>query len=330
MTSHHRIIKKIDLGAKRYISELQLNKKTPGFSVLIKKDDKIIYEKSIGRNIISSQNPKMILSSYSSYLCASLTKPMVSKFFIDLTKKYPKLMKTSLDYFFSIKKRSDIKYITVRHLLTHKSGLSDYFGWTGLSRKAINKSNLKQISEFILNQRRLFKPGTRTRYSNSAYVILSRIIEIISGNNYEKELEKYFKFSGLQRTFLFKEGSKNKSAQYIRISNRYIKIPYERALTGWGDSALFSSPFDYLDLINPSTDKSICKYLFKMRSPYGLCYQHTGSSVGTSSVFFFLPDSNIRGVCFQNFIDNFDNITFPWDIYQFLEERNITSYTNRV
>ena len=180
----------------------------------------------------------------------------------------------------------------------------------------------------LINQRKLFKSGTQTQYSNSAYVILSRIIEIISGNSYEKELKRYFKLFGLKNTFLFKKGNQNqkKSAQYIRIRNRYIKIPYERSLTGWGDSALFSSPSDYLDLINPSFNKNICDYLFKIKSPYGLCYQHTGSSVGTASIFFFLPDFNIRGVCYQNFIDNFDNITFPWDIYQFLEGQNITSY----
>ena len=176
MISHHKIIKKIDFGAKRYISELQLNKHTPGFSILIKKDNRIIYEKSIGRNIISSKSPKMILSSRSVFLCASLTKPTMCKFFIDLNKNHPKLMQTSLDKFFSAKKRPNIKHITIRHLLTHKSGLSDYFGWAGLSRNATNNANLKQISEFILNQRKLFKPGTQTQYSNAAYVILSRII----------------------------------------------------------------------------------------------------------------------------------------------------------
>ena len=47
MLSHYKIIKRIDLGVKRYISELQLNKHTPGFSILIKKNNRIIYEKSI-------------------------------------------------------------------------------------------------------------------------------------------------------------------------------------------------------------------------------------------------------------------------------------------
>lgn len=150
MISYQKIIKKIDLGAKKYVSELRLNKQIPGFSILIKEDSKIIYEKSIGRNIISSQSPKVILSSHSSYLCASLTKPVICRFFIDLKKKHPKLMQTSLDKFFSVRKKAEIKSITIQHLLTHKSGLSDYFGWIGLSRNAINNSNLKQVSEFIL------------------------------------------------------------------------------------------------------------------------------------------------------------------------------------
>ena len=143
--------KKINLGAEKYISVLKLNKYTPGFSILIKKDNEIIYEKSIGRNIISSKSPRMVLSPQSLYLCASLAKPVICRFFIDLSKKYPELIQTSLDNFFSVKKRSDIKHITIQHLLTHKSGLSEYFGWLGFSRSTTNNFNLKQISEFILN-----------------------------------------------------------------------------------------------------------------------------------------------------------------------------------
>ena len=52
------------------------------------------------------------------------------------------------------------------------------------------------------------------QYSNSSYVILSRIIEIISGNNYEEELKRYFENYGLKNTSFFKEGNQKKSAQY--------------------------------------------------------------------------------------------------------------------
>ena len=109
MIFYKQIIKKINLGAEKYVSVLKLNKYTPGFSILIKKDNEIIYEKSIGRNIISSKSPGMVLSSQSLYLCASLTKPVISRFFIDLNKKYPELMQTSLDNFFSVKKKAIYK-----------------------------------------------------------------------------------------------------------------------------------------------------------------------------------------------------------------------------
>lgn len=318
-------VKKIDQGIKRYISKLQLSNQTPGFSILIKKNNEIIYEKSIGKNIISSNSPKNSLSFNSRFLCASLTKPIVCQFFIDLNVKHPKIIQTSLDRFFDSKyKRKYIKKITIQNLLTHQSGLSEYFGSTSsVPYHQLNTFNLKQISEYILDQEISFSPGKKTEYSNSSFVILSRIVDLFFKNKYELEFERYFRsYGSFNNTFFFTEKINCKIAQYIKINKKYIRVPLNRFFIGWGDGALISSPSEYLDFINPTKNKKIIRYLFRVKShKFNVCYGHTGGSVGASNLYFFIPQINLRGVCFQNFINNFDRMTLSQDISNFFSDK---------
>ena len=321
------IVKKFDCGIKKYISELQLSNQTPGFSVFIKKDNEIIYKRSIGQSIVSSSSSKNILSPNSRFLCASLTKPVICKFFIDLSKKNPEILHTTLDNFFSEYQKSDIKKITVQHLLTHSSGLLEYFGSSSsIPYHQLDTLNLKKIAEHILNQPKPFYPGKKIEYSNSAFVILSRIIELIFGNKYELELEKYFKsYGGFRNTFFFMNKQKCNTAQYIKVGKRYIKVPWNRTFIGWGDGALISSPIEYLKIINPLKDKKLLNYLFKVKSRFNFCYQHTGGSIGMSNLYFFIPQINLSGICFQNFTNSLDRMTLSQDICHFLAD-NKTNY----
>jgi D-alanyl-D-alanine carboxypeptidase len=72
--------------------------------------------------------------------------------------------------------------ITVRHLLTHTSGMRNYTGLDGfeLTRHLTQEQFVKKIGAFPLD----FAPGDSWRYSNSGYSLLGYIIENASGTNY--------------------------------------------------------------------------------------------------------------------------------------------------
>ncbi len=72
--------------------------------------------------------------------------------------------------------------VTIRHLLTHTSGIKSYTGLGGFEWR----QHLTQ-SEFIqsLGKQALeFAPGTSWKYSNSGYSLLGYIVENVSGTNY--------------------------------------------------------------------------------------------------------------------------------------------------
>jgi len=157
------IVNRINKGIKKYTSDLQLSHQTPGFSILIKKDNETVYTESIGKSILSSRSSKNFISPSSHFLCASLTKLVVCQFFIHLNKKYPKIFQTSLDHFFGSKhKKHYIRNITIQHLLTHRSGLSEYFGSpSSIPYHQLNRLNLKQITKYILDQKNIFTAGKK-------------------------------------------------------------------------------------------------------------------------------------------------------------------------
>jgi len=81
--------------------------------------------------------------------------------------------------------------ITIHHLLTHMSGIPSFTDNPEFSDKIQFKKY--EIKDFVINfcsNDLQFKPGSNYRYSNSGYFILGAIIEEVTGNSYEEELNK--------------------------------------------------------------------------------------------------------------------------------------------
>jgi CubicO group peptidase (beta-lactamase class C family) len=73
------------------------------------------------------------------------------------------------------------KRITVRHLLTHTSGLPDYTAGMIDYRRDYTEDELQQ---FAYGLKLEFEPGARWNYSNTGYVLLGIIIHKVSGQFY--------------------------------------------------------------------------------------------------------------------------------------------------
>jgi len=80
--------------------------------------------------------------------------------------------------------------ITVRHLITHTSGLGSYFNevYDQSSRALFRK--LADYKPLIKDDRPAFPPGTRFQYSNTGMFLLGVIIEKITGEDYFEHIRK--------------------------------------------------------------------------------------------------------------------------------------------
>ena len=90
------------------------------------------------------------------------------------------------------------KRITVEHLLRHSAGYTSKYGDPMFLPLAIAKKmkveppiDAETTIQFALSRRLHFTPGTRGGYSNLGYVMLEKIVEKVSGEDYENYVKSH-------------------------------------------------------------------------------------------------------------------------------------------
>ncbi len=88
--------------------------------------------------------------------------------------------------------------ITVSQLLTHTSGIPDYFDeskmdnyadlWRDYPNYKIRES--KDLIPLFINKPMMYRPGEKFQYNNTGFVVLRLIIEAITSMGFDKYLEE--------------------------------------------------------------------------------------------------------------------------------------------
>jgi len=93
--------------------------------------------------------------------------------------------------------------ITIRHLLTHTSGLPDYVSGMIDERRDYTEDELARFAYKLTLE---FTPGSRWNYSNTGYVLLGIIVHKVSGAFYGDVLaERVFRPIGMKTTRVISE-----------------------------------------------------------------------------------------------------------------------------
>jgi CubicO group peptidase (beta-lactamase class C family) len=105
--------------------------------------------------------------------------------------------------------------ITIRHLLTHTSGLKDYEGRTDIDlRRDYSEDDLLAVMMKLPVE---FEPGTQWSYSNSGYLLLGILTSKLAGKHWsEFQAERIFQPLGMTTTRVISERDlvKNRAAGY--------------------------------------------------------------------------------------------------------------------
>ena len=156
-------------------------------TVLVAKKGIILHAEGYGKaerewNVNNSVDAKFIIASMTKSFTALLIMQLVDEGKIKTSDKIIKHL--------SILPEDKFGAITIEQLLTHTSGIKNYFslpGWTkGKYRKDISKE--KFIAEMIKLEL-AFNPGEQRLYSNTGYFLLGLIIENVSNNSFSAELK---------------------------------------------------------------------------------------------------------------------------------------------
>ena len=98
--------------------------------------------------------------------------------------------------------------VTLHQLLTHTGGTGDIFGPEFNQRRV----QLKELRDYVAAygaRAPAFPPGSRHQYSNYGFILLGRVIEVVSGQSYDAYLREHiFSPAGMKSTGNEPEDSK--------------------------------------------------------------------------------------------------------------------------
>lgn len=170
-------------------------------NVLIAKGGKIIYQNQMGW---ANHLMRDSLEINSQFELASVSKPLTATAVLLLIERGQLHLDDTLEQFFP-----DIPYkgVTIRQLLTHRSGLPNYIYlsdsvWEDKTRGMTNRDAIHLLIEH--QPTRYGAPDGRFFYNNTNYMMLAAIIEQVSGQDFAVFMqENIFQPAGMRNSAVY-------------------------------------------------------------------------------------------------------------------------------
>ncbi len=296
--------------------------KVPGAVVMIIKNDTVRMTGSYG---LANVESGLSSTTKTNYRMASVSKQFTAMAILQLINQNKLSFNTTLDKIFP--NFPDYgKEITIQHLLTHTSGLLDY---ENLMKEDRAEPILDHEVLLLMEQQDSvkFKPGTQYSYSNTAYAILSQIVEKISGKAYADYMKDHiFDPLKMYNSVIYTKETKIKNRAFGYTLKDGDKISFtDQSMTSavQGDGGVYTSLSDYYlwnqalqnHILIPAylQEKAYAPQYFDKEKNEGYGYgwrikflgntmivSHSGHTRGFTNYVVKIPDQNLTVVIFSN------------------------------
>ena len=177
----------------------------PGGAVLLMRQGKILYDKGFG---VADLKTGAAIDGNTSFNIASCSKQFTAVAVLQLVSQGNLSLEDKIiDYFpeFLQGKPCDSlwKDIRVKHLLSHSSGIPDGRGYLSCEAKIAGDETLAMEYLYSLDHLN-FPPGTQYEYINPTFVLLGRLVEKVSGEEFTFYVKNHiFGPAGMSQTVYF-------------------------------------------------------------------------------------------------------------------------------
>jgi len=216
---------------------------SPGLAVLVRKGGKTILERGYGVRDLRTMAP---IDETANFRLASVTKQFTAMAVMLLVQEGRLRYEDRLTQIFP-----DFpdygRAITVRHLLTHTSGLPDYEdlmeggGWT--DERQIQDAEVLALLKRSTKPR--FAAGTSWAYSNSGYVVLGLMVSKVSGISFGEFIrQRIFQPLGMKRTLVYVKGGEavpNRAFGHSKVEGRFVQTDKSATSATRGDGGIYSN-----------------------------------------------------------------------------------------
>ena len=222
--------------------------------ISVKKNNEIMVQKTHGYADIVNKIPNEIDTRFGT---ASAGKVFVAVGILQLIEKGKLHFDDTIGSILDIDLKSIDQNITIRQLLTHTSGIPDYFDeetmeeyadlWKDIPNYRIRKS--MDLVPLFIDKPMMYKPGEKFKYNNTGFVVLGLIIEKLEGILFDEYLRKnIFKPSGMDNTGYYElDRLPSKCANsyiYDESKKDYYTNIYSIDVKGTGAGGAFTTAID--------------------------------------------------------------------------------------
>lgn len=177
----------------------------------------------------------------SQYRVGSVTKTLTATLIFQLIEKGKLALDTSLATFFPDVKNAEA--MTIDHLLSHQSGIANYTDTAEFAEKISQFQSQKQMLGWIQTLPSDFAPGSRFAYSNTNYLLLTYIIETLSGMPFEAYAEQQiFTPLGMQHSLICISNQCNDASHSFLLSFDWQTYPHWNMSLVRGAGAMMTTP----------------------------------------------------------------------------------------
>jgi CubicO group peptidase (beta-lactamase class C family) len=253
---------------------------SPGASVMVIKGGKVVLAKSYG---VANVEERIPCGTNTNFRLASVTKQFTAMAVMMLAERKKLSLDDRLTDFFPEFPAYGGR-ITLRHLLTHTSGLIDYEDVIpkGTEIPVLDRDVLRLL---MLQDRTYFPPGTKYRYSNSAYALLALIVEARSGNTFARFLkDNLFRPLKMSNTLAYELGLSvvtNRAYGYSPDAGGFKRTDQSLTSSVLGDGGIYSSVADLCRWDQALyTDKLVSRKMLKLAFTPGPATEHPDTGYG--------------------------------------------------
>jgi CubicO group peptidase (beta-lactamase class C family) len=223
----------------------------PGAAVLVTKDGRVVFERGYG---ITDLRTMQAIDARTNFRLASVTKQFTAAAVILLVRDGKLRYEDRLTDIFP----DFLEYgraITIRHLLTHTSGIPDYEDLMppADSSVPVEQIQIKDAEVLKLLKRQnsgKFVPGAKWAYSNSGYVLLGLVAEKASGRTFGEFLrDRIFVPLKMTGTVAYERGKNNVPNRAYGHSLKggvWLETDQSPTSATLGDGGIYSSLSDLL------------------------------------------------------------------------------------
>ena len=219
-----------------------LDAKAPGAAVLVLKGGKVFFERGYGVRDLRGNGK---IGSGTNFRLASFSKQFTAMAtMISVKDKRLKYEDRLTDFFPDFPEYG--RAITVRHLLTHTSGLPDYEDLMGTNWTPEKQISDQEVLDLLKKEKAgKFAPGASWSYSNSAYVLLGLIVAKRGFEPFPDFLKRYiFEPLRMKNTVAFVKGTNSVGSRaygHVLRDGKFLEADQSSTSATLGDGGIYSN-----------------------------------------------------------------------------------------